>query len=334
MGDSMLRLKFLFARGPARFNALCLALALSLTLLPAAASAQAPSNTAPAVDAREAFRRGEAAYNAGNYDMAIREWSNAYAADPKPRIQFNLSQAYERTGELEKAMGALKKFLESADPDDPMYSDANARLSALQQRVSATGLLVRGGAEGGLISVDSQDWGRTPRPDKITLAPGSHILVVTWAGKPEFRTNVIVPAGQVIEVQLPADAGGGAASPGPQPAYAGASGGVSTSSSGVNKKALFLGLGSGLAAAGAGLLIYGIVRGTDTVDCDKNYCPDPDQNDSAKTQSIVGYALGGTLLAGGAALIVVGALSGKDDKQQAKSQCGLGFASASCKFRF
>ena len=61
---------------------------------------------------------------------------------------------------------------------------------------------------------------------------------------------------------------------------------------------------------------------------------DPDQNDSVKTQSIVGYALGGVLMAGGAGLIVWGALSGRDDKRQAASQCGVGFASASCRFRF
>src|SRR4051794_6790383 len=218
MGDSMLLLR-----------ALCFAV---LILIPSASFAQAPATPAPAVDAREAFRRGEAAYSAGNYDMAIREWTSAFAADPRPRIQFNLSQAYERIGDLEKAMASLRKFLDSADPDDPMYSDANARLSALQARIAATGLLVRGGAEGGLITVDQADWGRTPRPDKITLAPGSHVLVVSWAGQPEFRTNVIVPAGQVIEVALPADAGGKGAVVGPSPVTTGGSAAVSTTDSG------------------------------------------------------------------------------------------------------
>jgi hypothetical protein len=320
MGESMLRLR-----------ALCFAF---LLLVPSVSLAQAPATPAPAVDAREAFRRGEAAYSAGNYDMAIREWNSAYAADPRPRIQFNLSQAYERTGELEKAMTALRKFLDSADPDDPMYSDANARLSALQQRVSATGLLVRGGAEGGLITVDQADWGRTPRPDKITLAPGSHVLVVTWAGQPEFRTNVIVPAGQVIEISLPADAGKGAV-------VAGGSTGTTTQppppKSGNGKKLGLIIAGSVTAAIGTGLLIGGIVHGSQTVDCDDdgpNYCPDPDQNDSVTNEGIGLAVAGGVLMAGGAGLIVWGILSGKSDKQQAANQCGLGLASASCKFRF
>ncbi len=320
-----------------RLRALCFAF---LLLVPSvSAFAQAPAGSpAPAVDAREAFRRGEAAYSAGNYDMAIREWKSAFAADPRPRIQFNLSQAYERIGDLESAMTALSKFLESADPDDPMYSDANARLSALKQRVAATGLLVRGGAEGGLITVNDQDWGRTPRPDKITLAPGSHVLVVTWPGQPEFRTNVIVPAGQVIEVSLPEDAGRGAVATGSAgPAQDGTTGVAVSTKSGNGKKIGLIVGGSVAAAIGTGLLIYGGVRGGDKVDCASsgpNYCPDPDQNDSVKTQSIVGYAIGGALLAGGAGLIVWGALSGKGDKQQASTRCGLGLASASCKFRF
>jgi hypothetical protein len=321
MGDPMLRLR-----------ALCFAFLTTLVLLPAAANAQGPAPAVPAVDAREAFRRGEAAYSAGNYEMAIREWTNAYTADPRPRIQFNLSQAYERTGELENAMAALKKFLESADPDDPMYSDANARLSALQQRVASTGVLVRGGAEGGLILVDEQDWGRTPRPDKITVKPGSHVIVVRWPGQPDFRTNVVVSAGQVVEVQLPANASAPVATTPVPVTSTGTS--VSTSSSS-NKKLLFYVLGGATAAVGAGLLTYGIVRGGDVVDCGGNtYCPDPGASDSAKTQSIVGYAMGGVLLAGGAALIVVGALTGNSGEQQAKTQCGVGFASAACRFRF
>jgi hypothetical protein len=84
-------------------------------------------------------------------------------------------------------------------------------------------------------------------------------------------------------------------------------------------------------------LAYGGVQGGKEVDCSEggpNYCPDPDQNDAVNRQSLAGYITGGLLVAGGAGLIVWGVLSGKSDKQQASNQCGLGLASASCKFRF
>ncbi|MET0286890.1 MAG: tetratricopeptide repeat protein [Polyangiales bacterium] len=306
------------------------------------ASAQDSSAAAKAATAKEAFKRGEAAYSAGNYDAAVREWNNAYSADPRPRIQFNLSQAYERMGRLEDAIASLKRFLDSGDPEDPTYSDANARLVALQQRLAATGVTIQGGREGGSILVDDQDWGRTPRPDKITVAPGNHVLVIRWPDNKEFRTNVFVPAGQVVELQLPADgsapvtATATPATPGPRnDGYA-----PPPSDDTRKKKLLWYSLGAGTAAVGAGLLVYGIVRGTADNDCGsvqggfRVYC-NPDSKDSIKTQSVVGYALGGALLAGGAAFFVVGALTGRhDDQPRASTQCGIGMASASCKFQF
>ncbi len=308
---------------------LCFAIVLSVS---SASFAQNSANTAEptTAGAREAFRRGEAAYSAGNYDLAIREWTNAYKADPRPRIQFNLSQAYERLGDLENAMTSLRSFLDSGDPDDPMYSDANARLAALQQRMGLTGVMVKGGGDGGRILVDDKDWGRTPRPDKIALAPGSHVLIVRWPARQEFRTNIVVPAGQVIEVNVPDEGGGNPIASGPTNTVDTS---VSTDSAKGNKKLLFYALGGGTAAVGVAALVYGIVRGGDVVDCKKEYCPDPGQSDSAKTQSLVGIVTGIALIAGGGALIMLGALS-KDDQQQASTTCGVGWASASCRVRF
>lgn len=299
---------------------------------PTLAFAQAPAPAASA-NAREAFRRGEAAYSAGNYDTAVREWTNAYAVDPRPRIQFNLSQAYERMGQLENAIAALQRFLESGDPEDPTYSDANARLAALQQRLAATGVFVRGGAEGGAILVDEQDWGRTPRPDKITVAPGNHALVVRWPSGHEFRTAVFVPAGQVVEVAVPDDtrgapvAGPVATHPSAQPSEA--------PPSHSDKRVLWYSLGGGVAAVGIGLAIYGGTRFAErSKACDgSRYC-DPDSADSAKTQGIAGVAVGSALVVGGAALFVVGALTHRRDDARAKASCSPGLASAQCTFRF
>ncbi len=315
-----------------RLASLCFAIAISLSAVCFAQEASSPAAATP-VDAREAFRRGEAAYSAGNYDQAIREWSTAYKIDPRPRIQFNLSQAYERMGALENAMTALRNFLDSGDPDDPMYSDANARLAALQQRMALTGVMVRGGGDGGQILVDDKDWGRTPRPDKVPLSPGNHTLVVRWPARQEFRTNIVVPAGQVIEVNVP-DEGGGAPLPaGPGGSANNASGSAQVDSSGGSNKMLFYALGGGAAAVGVGAFLYGWRRSLADDDCTgSTYC-DPDTKKSAETQSVIGYVVGGLLLAGGATLIVVGALS-KDDQQQASTQCGVGFASASCRVRF
>jgi len=308
-----------------------LTLGSSQLALAQATPASGPAAALKSADAREAFRRGEAAYSAGNYEVAIREWNSAFQTDPRPRIQFNLSQAYERMGQLENAITALETFLDSGDPDDPTYSDANARLVALRQRLDSTGVVVKGGAEGGLILVDDKDWGRTPRPDKLTVAPGSHILTIKWPDGREFRTSIFVPAGQVIEVPVTGDA---APAKG-QPSDGGPNLAVSTKNTPKDRRILWYSLGGGLAAVGSGLLVYGIVRKVATSDCGGNTYCDPDDEDSANTQGIAGLAVGGVMLAAGAAFIVVGAVTGKkSDKQQAKTQCGIGYASAACRFQF
>jgi len=317
-----------------RLAALGLILVLTTPYAASAQSAPAPVQAGPAT-ARDAFRRGEAAYSAGNYDTAVREWTNAYAVDPRPRIQFNLSQAYERMGQLENAIAALKRFLESGDPEDPTYSDANARLVALEQRLAATGVFVQGGAEGGSILVDGQDWGRTPRPDKLTVPPGNHVIVVRWASGREFRTNVYVPAGQVVELAVPDE--GAAAAPTPA-TTAGAAVATDTSQAPArsDKRILWYSIGGGVAALGVGLTVYGATRIAATGKCDEDdvYC-NPDSKDSAKAQGIGGIVAGSALVVGGAALFVVGALTSRhDDARSAKSVCGVGLASARCTFRF
>ncbi len=345
-----MRLSLLLARGmTARFDRLAILFSLLSTLAglvcatPQGVSAQDTSAATKANTAKEAFKRGEAAYSAGNYDAAVREWNNAYSADPRPRIQFNLSQAYERMGRMEDAIASLKRFLDSGDPEDPTYSDANARLVALQQRLAATGVSVQGGREGGSILVDDQDWGRTPRPDKISVAPGNHVLVVRWPDNKEFRTNVFVPAGQVVELQLPADGNApvtATATPAPVTSTPNDISRPPPDDANKKKKILWYSLGAGTAAVGAGLLIYGIVRSTADSDCGslkgdyRVYC-NPDSVDKIHTQTIAGAVSGGVLLAAGAGLFVVGALTTRhSDVPRAATTCGIGYASASCKFQF
>jgi hypothetical protein len=295
------------------------------------AAAQGGAGAASASDgAKEAFRRGEAAYSAGNYEVAIREWNSAYQSDPRPRIQFNLSQAYERMGQLENAIHALETFLDSGDPDDPTYSDANARLLALRQRLSNTGVVVNGGADGGQILVDDKDWGRTPRPDKITVSPGNHALTVRWPDGREFRTSVFVPAGQVAEVLVPAEVGG--AKPAAGPTAGGPSAGAGPAK---DQRVLWYSLGGGAAALGIGLLTYGIVRHSATSDCGDSdtYC-NPGDEDKANRQALAGFVTGPILIAAGAALFVVGAVTHKKAGGDARTQCGVGYASAACRVRF
>jgi len=115
-----------------------LGLALVVWLLAPVALAQGGD----AGDARERFLRGQTAYQEGKYDLAIEEWNAAYALDPRSRILFNLSQAYERAGKLADAVATLEQFLERIDEGDPVRETAIARLSTMRERLRRTGLRI------------------------------------------------------------------------------------------------------------------------------------------------------------------------------------------------
>lgn len=325
------------------------------TALTIALFAMATPALAQEEDAREAFRKGEAAYSVGNYELAIKEWNRAYGIDPRPRIQFNLAQAYERIGMWPEASEALKLYLENADPDDPTYADANARRASLQQRLSKTGLILEGGEDGGIIKVDGKEWGRTPRPDKIPVAPGNHQVVVDWGDRPVFQASISVPPGQVVhltvvtpEKRATAPVTGGTTSmpDAPQPVDNRLSNGM------------FIGAG----AAGAltiGSLVYFINRNSEIKDCGESVACTPDQasdlvsgsgsNDNVtgmlstqadydkvqtqRTLGIVGTAVFGAATAG---LIVAGFLTrdkGAKADERATS-CAFGFTGGTCTVRF
>ena len=69
-------------------------------VLATASVVQAQDGDAQA-DARRQFTQGEQAYRVGNYDEAVELWQRAYSMDPRPRIQYNLSQAFERLGKAD-----------------------------------------------------------------------------------------------------------------------------------------------------------------------------------------------------------------------------------------
>lgn len=151
---------------------------------------------------REEFLRGQQAYEQGDYDTAVREWTRSYELSQQPLILYNLSLCYERMGRLGDAVEYLDRFLAGAPADDPNMASARARIGALRARLESTGIQIRGGPDGASIFVDDQEWGRTPRPDPIRVTPGSHRVRITAEGYQDFTSTVVVSAAQVAEIDV------------------------------------------------------------------------------------------------------------------------------------
>lgn len=310
--------------------------AASLLASPLTALAQPPAGqiVAPTVDAeqvpadsnatpttaREWFARGEAQYRVGQYQVAADAWTQAYALDPRPRIQYNLAQAYERLGRLEAAIHSYETFTAAPDEDEAIFADALARLTALRQRVDSSGLMLHGGPNGGEIVIDGQAWGVTPRPDRIPLTPGNHRVEIRYPADRTFRASFSIPAGQVTEVEVTDDA------------IIGHITDIVEVEAAPTHTMLYVGIGM----AGAGLtgLIYGIERQVKVSDCNdpNNFC---DNLATGERQRTIGLAVGGTLTAAGAALIVVDLIRHSAYQRRSTAlTCAPLLAGATCRLRF
>lgn len=187
--------------------------------------------------ARELFEEGQRAYEAGRYAETAELWQRAYALDPRPLLQFNLAQAYERLGRLSEARDAYVAYLESSPDSTEQRLLAEARAASLRERIAQTGVVLTGGPEGAAVLIDGEDMGRLPHPDPFPLAAGSHQVEVRAAGYETFRSTVAIPEGESTELPITMDASSG-----------GGGGGVSM-------------IGVGVAAAGGALLIGGAITG-------------------------------------------------------------------------
>lgn len=277
--------------------------------------------------ARDHFRRGEAAYQKGNYPLAIEEWQTAYAADPRPRIQYNIYQAHERLGQLGQAAEALQRYLSSADPDDPYYADATARMASLQQRLQATGIRLVGGVEGATINVSGHNWGRLPRPDRIPVQPGNHRVVVQLEGYRDFTSNVIVPAGQVVDVPIQLERLEGA-----QPAVVQPTGQPAQADDAPSMTPYYV--VSGVLLAGAiGTLVWTINRNGELNGCDdpENFCK---EEDTVSTQRTIALASTITLGVGAVGVLVYALVAGGDSSAESADGCVPSLTGATCRLSF
>lgn len=259
------------------------------------------ATVALAQDARVIFGEGQEAYNQGDYEKSVSKWNEAYKLDPKPLIQYNLSNAYERLGKLTEAIKAAELYLSTAREDDrARRSDTTARLEKMKRRLEKTGIVISGAPDGSAISIDGQSWGLTPRPDPIRVSPGSHTVELSKDGYRGFTAVVSVSPGQRLGVTASMEQKDGAApvanveesateGPKPQP----------EADDEFPIWPVSLMAGGGAVAIG-GLIVGAIASST----ADDSVTGDDDDADSAKTLALVADIMifGGLAIAAGGVL--------------------------------
>jgi hypothetical protein len=200
-------------------------------------------------------------------------------------------------------------------------------MAALQQRLQATGIRLVGGVDGASINVSGHDWGRLPRPDRIPVQPGNHRVIVKLEGYRDFTSNVIVPAGQVVDVPIQSERLAGSDRP-----IAASGAPAQEVDTGTNPVPFYV--VSGVLAAGAiGSAIWMLNRSAELDGCDDQFfCVEKDTVTTQRT-----FALASTITLGAGAvgfLIFAIVAGGSDGESEDATACLPTLSGATCRMSF
>ncbi len=99
-----------------------------------------PAATAPAEDAsmaaaKQHFTAGRAAFTAGDFPVAIREFKAAEALRPSPVLAYNIGLANERLGRRKVAVKYYQRYLETS-PKAANRAEVEGRISSLEAQMA------------------------------------------------------------------------------------------------------------------------------------------------------------------------------------------------------
>jgi hypothetical protein len=93
------------------------------------------TGTARADEAETLYKRGQAAFDAGMYDEALKAWQDSYTRSQAPGLLFNLGQAFRlrgHPGDCALARDRYRRFLD-LDPDSPQRDAAKSFADTMER---------------------------------------------------------------------------------------------------------------------------------------------------------------------------------------------------------
>jgi tetratricopeptide (TPR) repeat protein len=112
------------------------AAACALATLLASPAVRAEDNTQVTRQAREHFKNGEAAFKAGRYQDAYREWDEGFKLSPRALFLLNMAHAERRRGELANARTLYKRYL-LMEPETKLRGEVEAVLQEIDSALGA-----------------------------------------------------------------------------------------------------------------------------------------------------------------------------------------------------
>ncbi len=153
-------------------------LAVLFTLVTAAPTVHAAPSSLEEQAAKDAFRRGNEAYEKKKFADALEHYRKSYDAVPRPNVLFNIARTKEQLGDYEGAFLDYTRFLQVAEASNKRLLDARAKIDELAQKALVT-VSVTSDPPGAAITADDEGRPAGYTPGEIKLKPGPHTLHAT-----------------------------------------------------------------------------------------------------------------------------------------------------------
>jgi len=162
--------------------------------------------------ARQRYKAGVAAYDAGKYEEARQAFSEAYQLKKLPVMLLNLGQSELKSGHVAEGGNHLLQFLrEYKEIKADEMASANAGIAEAKQKVGQVAISVN--QSGADMSIDSVDVGKSPISEPLFAEPGTRTITASLNGQ-TASTKVEVKKGETAAATVTL-AGGTAPTPPP-----------------------------------------------------------------------------------------------------------------------
>jgi len=151
-------------------------------------------------DAQAALRRGNLAFDRGDYEAALASFRKARVIYPSNKILLNIGITLDLLRRGPEAISCLERFLllEGRAPRRAIR-EARARIAALKRRLSC--VEVKSGVPDATVTLGTMSIGRTPAA-RVCLEPGTYTLRVEKKGYATSVQRVLLGTGEHRELNV------------------------------------------------------------------------------------------------------------------------------------
>jgi tetratricopeptide (TPR) repeat protein len=159
-----------------------------------------PGFAGPVERSEELFAAGQASAAKGDWPGALKGFLDAYQAYPRAAYVFRIAEAYEKLGELPRALEAYVLF-NQYDPSPEERARVDQEVKRLEDQLKATyaKVFLSSSPEGAFVFVDElSPVNRFRTPVTRWLAPGKHNAVFQMDGFLPKEVNFTVSKGETL----------------------------------------------------------------------------------------------------------------------------------------